>query len=83
MAENYANGGDPGLIRGPGTGISDSIPAHHTDTGRQLNVSNGEYIVPEDVVKAKGVEFFDKLLAKYHMPAEEQRRRYGIGGKHG
>lgn len=74
----YQDGGPPaegpGLLHGPGTGISDDINA---------KVSRGEYIVPADVVKAKGVEFFDKLVSKYHMPAEEQRRRYGIGGKHG
>lgn len=74
----YTPGDEPvkgaGLLHGPGSGISDDIPAL---------VSKGEYIVPEDVVKAKGVEFFDKLVSKYHMPAEEQRRRYGIGGKHG
>jgi hypothetical protein len=74
-----ADGGDAaegtlrgGIVRGPGTGISDSIPAR---------LSDGEYVIPADVVKRKGVEFFDKLLDKYHMPAAEQKRRYGIGGR--
>lgn len=62
----------PGRVSGPGTGISDSIPAR---------LSDGEYVIPADVVKRKGVEFFDKLLEKYHMPAIEQKRRYGIGGR--
>jgi hypothetical protein len=62
----------PGRVSGPGTGISDSIPAR---------LSDGEYIIPADVVKRKGIEFFDKLLEKYHMPAAEQKRRYGIGGR--
>jgi hypothetical protein len=61
-----------GHISGPGTGISDSIHAM---------VSDGEYVIPADVVKRKGVEFFDKLLEKHHMPAAEQQRRYGIGGR--
>ena len=61
-----------GAIDGPGTGISDSIPAM---------LSKGEYVIPKDVVERKGVEFFDKLLEKYHMPAAEQKRRYGIGGR--
>lgn len=61
-----------GIIRGPGTPISDSIPAR---------LSDGEYVIPADVVKAKGVEFFDKLLDRYHMPAVEQKRRFGIGGR--
>ncbi|CAB5220288.1 hypothetical protein UFOVP236_19 [uncultured Caudovirales phage] len=62
----------PGHVSGPGTGISDSIPAR---------LSDGEYVIPADVVKHKGVEFFDKLLDKYHMPAAEQKRKYGIGGR--
>jgi hypothetical protein len=73
-----ADGGDAetgrkgGVVRGEGTPISDSIPAR---------LSDGEYVIPADVVKRKGVEFFDKLLDKYHMPAAEQKRRYGIGGR--
>jgi hypothetical protein len=62
----------PGHVTGPGSGISDSIPAR---------LSDGEYVIPADVVKRKGVEFFDKLLDKHHMPAAEQKRRYGIGGR--
>lgn len=53
-----------GVVHGPGTGISDSITAR---------LSDGEYVVPADVVRAKGVEFFDKLKAKYHTPAAAQR----------
>lgn len=66
---------DGGAIRGPGTGISDDVHAVNTDTGEPIRVSNGEYIVPADVVRAKGVEFFDKLKAKYHTPAATQRRQ--------
>ena len=55
-------------MRGIGGPVDDKIPAM---------LSNGEYVIPADVVKAKGVEFFDKLKAKYHVPAETQRR-YGI-----
>ena len=72
----YADGhhvvDDPGHVTGPGSGISDSIPAR---------LSDGEYVVPADVVKQLGVRYFDKLLDKYHMPAIEQKRRYGIGGR--
>lgn len=50
-------------VNGPGNGVSDDIPAM---------LSNGEYVIPEDVVRAKGEEFFDKLLDKYHIPAEQQ-----------
>jgi len=71
----YANGGPgPGFIdpsNGPsdGTGIDDQVPAR---------VSVGEYIVPADVVHAKGKEFFDKLLQRYHTPAQQQRQQMGM-----
>jgi hypothetical protein len=58
---------DPGMIDdGPtdGSGIDDQVVAR---------VSVGEYVIPADVVEAKGREFFDKLVAKYHTPADEQR----------
>jgi hypothetical protein len=66
-----ANGGSPGpgmIQQGPsdGTGIDDQVPA---------KVSVGEYIVPADVVHAKGKEFFDKLLQRYHVPAQQQRQQ--------
>ena len=58
----YATGG---MITGPGTGTSDSIPAT-TDSGSSIKVSNGEYIIPKNVVLAKGTDFFDKLIESYH-----------------
>jgi len=58
----YASGGE---VDGPGGPVDDRIPAM---------LSDGEYVVPADVVKAKGVEFFDKLKEKYHTPAALQRR---------
>lgn len=57
----WAHGGE---ISGPGTGVSDSILAR---------VSDGEYIIPADVVEALGVPFFDKLRDKYHTPAKQQQ----------
>ncbi len=68
-----ANGGGPGpglIQHGPsdGTGIDDQVHA---------KVSVGEYIIPADVVHAKGKEFFDKLLQRYHTPAEQQRQMMG------
>lgn len=58
---------EPGAIdygEGDGSGIDDQVP---------IMASKDEYIIPADVVKAKGVEFFDRLVEKYHTPAEEQR----------
>lgn len=57
-----ANGGE---VDGPGGPVDDRVPAL---------LSDGEYVIPADVVKAKGVEFFDKLKEKYHTPAAIQRR---------
>ena len=56
------------MIQGPGTGTSDSIPGTNTSDGSDVKVSNGEYIVPASVVQAKGVDFFDGLVRKYHTP---------------
>lgn len=47
-----------------GSGIDDQVHA---------KLSVGEYVIPADVVQRKGVEFFDKLLEKYHTPAAQQR----------
>jgi len=49
---------------GDGSGIDDRVPAQ---------LSEGEFVIPADVVKAKGEEFFEKLIEKYHTPAAQQR----------
>lgn len=69
-----ADGGEArgGIVSGPGTGISDSIPA---------KLSDGEYVIPADVVKAKGIKFFDELLDKHHTPAAVQAARKGLRRK--
>ena len=53
QGKGYSTGGK---VTGPGTGTSDDIPAR---------LSHGEYIVPASVVRAKGTEFFDKLLERH------------------
>jgi hypothetical protein len=65
-------GPGPGMIQhgmSDGTGIDDQVHA---------KVSVGEYIIPADVVHAKGKEFFDKLLQLYHTPAAQQRQQMGM-----
>jgi hypothetical protein len=60
--------GDSELIdtgQGDGSGIDDNVPAV---------LSDGEYVIPADVVRKKGEEFFDKLIEKYHTPAAQQRQ---------
>jgi hypothetical protein len=75
MGLSMADGGDvddgrnsDGFVNtgmGDGSGIDDTVP---------IMASDGEYVIPADVVRIKGQEFFDRLVAKYHVPAEEQRR---------
>jgi len=53
----------PGMAKGgliPPTGFDPSGTADNVP----IRVSGGEYVVPHDVVLAKGSDFFDKLLAK-------------------
>jgi len=63
--QNFAAGGmvgpgdyaaEGGKVEGPGTGTSDSVP---------IRVSTGEYVIPANVVRMKGKEFFDSMLEKY------------------
>ena len=63
---------DGGKVQGPGTGISDSISATGPG-GRQIRISNGEYIIPADTVAKLGTDYFDKLIEKTHTPAAQQR----------
>lgn len=64
---------DGGMITGPGTGTSDSVPAVNTSSGQPIRLSNGEYVISADVVKAKGQEFFDKLQQRYHQNGNIRR----------
>lgn len=59
-----------GEVNGPGdgSGIDDRVPAM---------LSEGEFVIPADVVRKKGEEFFEKLIAQYHTPASQQEK--GIG----
>jgi hypothetical protein len=65
-AAEYAQGG---IIRGPGTPTSDSIPAQVSDTGEPIKVSTDERIVSvaqgkflEDVAKGAGFDSLDAML---------------------
>jgi hypothetical protein len=59
----YSSGG---RISGPGSGTSDSIEAEVNETGEEIRVSNGEYIVPADVVETLGTRYFDNLVKRHH-----------------
>lgn len=61
-----------GAIRGPGGPVDDKIPAM---------LSNGEYVLPADTVKAIGKNKLDKIVEETHTPAEIQRKRKALKGK--
>lgn len=60
---------DGGAIRGSGSGTSDSIPT---------KLPPGAYVVPADVVRAKGTDFFDKMHDT-DVPAEFHTGALGGG----
>lgn len=60
---------DGGLIRGPGSGSSDSIPAN-VDQAIPARVSNGEYRIPAAVVRRVGTKYLDDLIKKHHGAAD-------------
>lgn len=64
--DGWKNGG---LVRGPGTGTSDSIPVKSKAAGgKSINYSDGEYVIPADVVSTLGTDLFDRLVAAHHTP---------------
>jgi hypothetical protein len=63
--QNPTGAANGGMLQGPGTGRSDSIGTVNESTGKPVKVANGEYVIPEHVVKAKGRDFFDKMLRQY------------------
>ena len=51
----YSHGGIPRLTRGPGDGVSDSIPAEIGSTGKQpARLADGEFVVPARIVSELG-----------------------------
>lgn len=87
-AAGYANGG---IIRGPGTAKSDSIPARVNETGEEIRVGNGERIVSEEqgaflegVAKADGYKSLDAMLeagtGKPVGPTIKAGKRAAAGG---
>lgn len=53
---------DGGLIRGPGDGTSDSVPAV-IDGKAPARVSNGEYFIKADIAKNIGIDRLNNILA--------------------
>lgn len=62
---DYAAGGNPRLLKGPGDGMSDNIPA--TINGRQpARLADGEFVIPADVVSHLGNGSTDAGAKKLH-----------------
>ena len=59
----FADGGE---VQGPGGPKDDAIPAR---------LSDGEYIVPAEVVRKKGTDFFDKLKEKAQKELAEEEQQ--------
>ena len=68
----YAAGGNPRLLKGPGDGMSDSIPA--TIGNRQpARLADGEFVVPADVVSGLGNGSTDAGAKVLHQMMDKVR----------
>lgn len=72
-ALNLANGSP--IVRGPGTGTSDSVP---------VNLSSGESVLPTDTTKALGSNAIARLIQATHTPVNSGVASRGMrrGGKY-
>jgi hypothetical protein len=69
----YAAGGNPRLLKGPGDGMSDNIPA--TINGRQpARLADGEFVVPADVVSHLGNGSTDAGAKHLHAMMDKVRK---------
>lgn len=71
--DSYADGGHVSMERSPSRGRAiDDVDA---------KLTAGEYIIPEDVVRAKGSDFFDKMIQKARKAVDvpAPTPRYAMG----
>lgn len=76
----YANGDMPRLLKGPGDGVSDSIPA--TIGGhREARLADGEFVVPARVVSELGNGSTEAGAKRLHkmMDGVEKARKKSVG----
>lgn len=73
----YAAGGNPRLLKGPGDGMSDNIPA--TIANKQpARLADGEFVIPADVVSHLGNGSTDAGARKLHeMMSKVRKARTG------
>jgi hypothetical protein len=73
----YAAGGQPRLLKGPGDGMSDDIPATIADK-QPARLADGEFVVPADVVSHLGNGSTDAGAKKlHHMMSSVRKARTG------
>lgn len=68
----YAHGGNPHLLRGPGDGMSDDIPATIADK-QPARLADGEFVVPADVVSGLGNGSTEAGAKKLHQMMDKVR----------
>lgn len=89
MVKDYAMGG---MVRGPGTGTSDDVPAMvrpgsyvmPADTTRKLvNLSNGEMVIPPEQTQQIGVGLMDAVRAATHKGGMKKSdgKNFAVGGQ--
>lgn len=63
LISKFASGGsvDSGIVKGPGTGTSDSILAYLGNFKKFIGISDGEFVVKSAAVKKYGTNFLDNL----------------------
>jgi hypothetical protein len=68
----YAAGGNPRLLKGPGDGMSDNIPAV-IGSKQPARLADGEFVVPADVVSHLGNGSTDAGAKKLHQMMDRIR----------
>lgn len=69
----YATGGNPRLLKGPGDGMSDNIPAVIADK-QPARLANNEFVVPADVVSHLGNGSTDAGAKQLHDMMDRVRK---------
>jgi Domain of unknown function (DUF4214) len=70
---SYAAGGNPRLLKGPGDGMSDNIPAT-IGSKQPARLADGEFVVPADVVSHLGNGSTDAGAQKLHSMMDNVRK---------
>lgn len=77
VAAQYAGGG---IVKGPGGGLDDLVAAT-IDGKRPARLSNGEFVVPADVVRAKGDGSTRRGAQRIAQDVRQTRADHGLQQK--